>query len=144
LTDFFIALVEERLGDLFEIVTPRSHDQRGSQVSLRHPEAYGIVQALIERNVIGDFRDPDIARFGFTPSICVTPTWLAQLTSWSRLWAKGRTETIALRFVTPSPERDVMAAPERRSQSYWKCYAPSRRKAVPSISRASTDFGPSR
>jgi kynureninase len=67
LTDLFIALVEERLGDAFEIVTPREHDRRGSQVSLRHPAAYGVVQALIARDVIGDFRDPDIARFGFAP-----------------------------------------------------------------------------
>ncbi|HEY6933042.1 MAG TPA: kynureninase [Marmoricola sp.] len=67
LTDLFIRSVQERLPGEFEIVTPREHDRRGSQVSLRHPEAYGIVQALIARGVIGDFRDPDIARFGFTP-----------------------------------------------------------------------------
>ena len=67
LTDLFIALVEERLPGAFEIVTPREHHKRGSQVALRHPEAYGIVQAMIEAGVIGDFRDPDIARFGFTP-----------------------------------------------------------------------------
>ena len=67
LTDLFISLVEERLPGVFEIVTPREHDRRGSQVSLRHEQAYGVVQALIAREVIGDFRDPDIARFGFAP-----------------------------------------------------------------------------
>jgi kynureninase len=67
LTDLFISLVEERLPGAFEIVTPREHEHRGSQVSLRHDHAYGVVQALIAREVIGDFRDPDIARFGFAP-----------------------------------------------------------------------------
>jgi kynureninase len=67
MTDLFIQLVEERLPGTFELVTPREHDRRGSQVALRHPEGYGIIQALIERGVIGDFRDPDICRFGFTP-----------------------------------------------------------------------------
>ena len=67
MTDLFIQLVEERLPNVFEIVTPREHDRRGSQVALGHPEGYGVIQALIERGVIGDFRAPDICRFGFTP-----------------------------------------------------------------------------
>ncbi len=67
LTDMFITLVEDRLPGVFEVVTPREHHKRGSQVALRHAEGYGIIQALIERGVIGDFRDPDICRFGFAP-----------------------------------------------------------------------------
>jgi kynureninase len=69
LTDLFIALVEQRCGDAgFSLVTPREHAARGSQVCLARAEgAYAIVQALIARGVIGDFRAPDILRFGFTP-----------------------------------------------------------------------------
>ncbi len=67
LTDLFIELVEESLPGVFEVVTPREHSKRGSQVALRHTSGYGIIQALIERGVIGDFRAPDICRFGFTP-----------------------------------------------------------------------------
>jgi kynureninase len=64
LTGLFMDLVDERVEGL-EIVTPRSPERRGSQVSLRHEQAFPIVQAMIARNVIGDFRTPDIARFGF-------------------------------------------------------------------------------
>jgi kynureninase len=67
MTDLFIQLVEERLPGVFEVVTPLDHAKRGSQVALRHPEGYAIIQSLIERGVIGDFRAPDICRFGFTP-----------------------------------------------------------------------------
>lgn len=71
LTDLFIALVEERCaGHGLGLATPREHALRGSQVCLtRASGAYAIVQALIARGVIGDFRagDPDILRFGFTP-----------------------------------------------------------------------------
>ncbi len=67
LTDLFLKLVEERLPGEFTVVTPRDHAKRGSQVALAHSEAYGVVQALIRRGVTGDFRAPDIARFGFTP-----------------------------------------------------------------------------
>ena len=67
LTDYFIDLVDARLGPMFEVITPRTRELRGSQVSLRHESAYGVVQALIERGVVGDFRTPDVARFGFAP-----------------------------------------------------------------------------
>jgi kynureninase len=68
LTQLFIELVETRLPDSgFELVSPRNPDERGSQVAFDHPEGYAIMQALIDRGVIGDFRAPDILRFGFAP-----------------------------------------------------------------------------
>ena len=69
LTDLFMALVDERCaGQGLSIVTPREHARRGSQVCLSRADGgYAIVQALIARGVIGDFRAPDILRFGFTP-----------------------------------------------------------------------------
>jgi kynureninase len=71
LTELFVAEVEARCGDV-ELASPRDTARRGSQVSFRHPEGYAVMQALIERDVIGDFRMPDLMRFGFAP-LYVTP-----------------------------------------------------------------------
>jgi kynureninase len=66
LGDLFIALVDQELaGHGFGLASPREAAQRGSQVSLTHEQGYAIMQALIARGVIGDFRAPDILRFGF-------------------------------------------------------------------------------
>jgi len=68
LTDLFIELVEQRCaGYDLTLVTPRDHAKRGSHVSFEHPEGYAVIQALIARGVIGDYREPRIMRFGFTP-----------------------------------------------------------------------------
>lgn len=66
LTEQFIAEVEAACPTL-EVNSPRDPAHRGSQVALRHREGYAIMQALIARGVIGDFRAPDNLRFGFTP-----------------------------------------------------------------------------
>jgi kynureninase len=68
LTERFIALADERLVPLgFELVSPRNPDDRGSQVALRHEHAYGIIQAAIAAGVVGDYREPQLCRFGFAP-----------------------------------------------------------------------------
>ena len=64
-----------------ELVTSRDPAARGSHVSLRHKEGYPIVQALIAEGIIGDFRAPDILRFGFTPLyLSFADVWQAALT----------------------------------------------------------------
>jgi kynureninase len=78
LIDLFIREVEGRCPDLklasprngvsdLKLASPRNGVRRGSQVSFRHEQGYAIMQALIARGVIGDFRAPDSIRFGFTP-----------------------------------------------------------------------------
>jgi kynureninase len=66
LSELFIREVEARCPTL-SLASPRDANQRGSQISFRHPDAYPVMQALIEKGVIGDFRAPDCLRFGFTP-----------------------------------------------------------------------------
>lgn len=67
LTSLFIDLVDERCGAEVEVISPRDAAQRGGQVSVRHPQAYALTQALIADGVIPDHRPPDLVRFGFAP-----------------------------------------------------------------------------
>ncbi|WP_420712564.1 kynureninase [Streptomyces sp. PsTaAH-124] len=68
LTDFFLECVAAYVpAGRVECVTPAEHDLRGSQIALRCPDAGPVMKRLIERGVVGDFRRPDVLRFGFTP-----------------------------------------------------------------------------
>ena len=68
LTDLFIQLVEQECAGLdMTLITPLDHQHRGSHVSFRHPQGYAVLQALIARGVIGDYREPEVMRFGVTP-----------------------------------------------------------------------------
>ncbi|MDX3094293.1 kynureninase [Streptomyces sp. ME01-24h] len=68
LTDFFLECVAAYVpGGAVRSVTPAAHAERGSQVALRCPDAGAVMGELIARGVVGDFREPDILRFGFTP-----------------------------------------------------------------------------
>jgi kynureninase len=65
LIDTFVSVVEGRLGDdAPKLISPRSFEQGGSHVAFAHPDGYAVVQALVARGVIGDFRAPDVIRFG--------------------------------------------------------------------------------
>jgi len=77
LGDLFIALVEQELGGMgFALASPKEAEGRGSQVSLTNENGYAIVQALIARGVVGDFRAPDILRFGFAaPYVRYVDMW---------------------------------------------------------------------
>ena len=66
LTDQFIKSVEQKC-PMLQLITPRIPENRGSQVSFSFKHGYAVMQACIERGVIGDFRAPDVMRFGFTP-----------------------------------------------------------------------------
>ncbi|MEU6523700.1 kynureninase [Streptomyces sp. NPDC046924] len=68
LTDFFLECVEAYVPEgRVACVTPRAHRERGSQIALSCPDAGDVMKRLIERGVVGDFRRPDVLRFGFTP-----------------------------------------------------------------------------
>ena len=67
LSQLFVDEVEARCGDEVRLASPREPAQRGSHVVFAHPQGYAVMQALIARDVIGDFRAPDLMRFGFTP-----------------------------------------------------------------------------
>ena len=67
LSRLFVDEVEARCGDEVRLASPRDPLRRGSHVVFAHPEGYAVMQALIARGVIGDFRAPDLMRFGFAP-----------------------------------------------------------------------------
>jgi kynureninase len=68
LIDLFIALIEQECAEFgFRLLTPRDSAIRGSQVAFAHADGYAVMQALIARGVIGDFRTPDVMRFGLAP-----------------------------------------------------------------------------
>ncbi|GAA2764070.1 kynureninase [Streptomyces paradoxus] len=68
LTDFFLECVTAYVPEgRVECVTPVAHEERGSQIALRCDDAGDVMKRLIERGVVGDFRAPDVLRFGFTP-----------------------------------------------------------------------------
>ena len=67
LTELFITRIEALGESGLRLASPRDANARGSHVSLTFARGYELIQALIARGVIGDFRAPDIVRFGFTP-----------------------------------------------------------------------------
>jgi kynureninase len=67
LLKLFIDEVEARCGDEVRLFGPCNLSDRGSHVCFAHPEGYAVMQALIARGIVGDFRAPDLMRFGFTP-----------------------------------------------------------------------------
>jgi kynureninase len=103
LTDLFIDLVESRCaGHGLSLASPREAANRGSQVSFAHVTGgYAIMQALIARGVIGDFRAPEILRFGFTPLY----------TRFADVWdAVDRLEQVLANGEWKKPEFSVRAA----------------------------------
>jgi kynureninase len=67
LTTLFVDLVDAACAGRVEVVSPRDPHERGAQVSLRHPQAHALTQALVAAGVVGDHRPPDLVRFGFAP-----------------------------------------------------------------------------
>jgi kynureninase len=67
ITAFFIDAVEQGCGDELALASPRDPKARGSHVCFAHPQGYAVMQALIARGITGDFRPPDLMRFGFAP-----------------------------------------------------------------------------
>ena len=67
LTQLFIHALEHGCGSDLRLASPRDPQRRGSHVSFAHPNGYAVIQALIAKGVVGDFREPDLMRFGFAP-----------------------------------------------------------------------------
>ena len=95
-------------------LSPRDAERRGSQVCYAHPQAYAVMQALIERGVIGDFREPDVLRFGFAPlylryiDVEMAATTLRDVLD----------EAVAARRAVPSTGRGDMSSPSSDPMRY--------------------------
>ncbi len=101
LGDLFIERVEARCADRgLALASPREASTRGGQVSFRHPHGWAVMQNLIARGVVGDFRSPDVIRFGFAP------LYVRQVDVWdaveilgeildSESWRDARFQTVA-------------------------------------------------
>lgn len=95
LSESFVDEVEARCGEEVRLASPSDPTQRGSHVVFAHPNGYAVMQALIDRGVIGDFRAPDLMRFGFAPlynrfdEVIRAAEILAQVLS-SREWDQPR------------------------------------------------------
>jgi kynureninase len=100
LSELFVDEVDARCGSEVRLASPRDPTQRGSHVVFAHPDGYAVIQALIARGVIGDFRAPDLMRFGFTPlntrfaDVVRAAEILADILS-SREWDQPRFKTRA-------------------------------------------------
>jgi kynureninase len=100
LSQLFVVEVEARCGDEVRLASPRDPTQRGSHIVFAHPDGYAVMQALIARGVIGDFRAPDLMRFGFTPlytryaDVVAAAEVLADILA-SREWDQPRFKTRA-------------------------------------------------
>ena len=95
LSQLFVAEVEALCGGEVHLASPRNPTKRGSHVVFAHPEGYAVMQALIARGVIGDFRAPDLMRFGFAPlyngyAEIVRAAEILQETLASREWDQPR------------------------------------------------------
>lgn len=100
LTRFFGACVSA-LAPGASVASPADDDRRGAQVALAHPEAYGVVQALVARGVVGDFREPHFVRLGFAPLYLSHADVLTAAHHLSEVLAEG--EYLDPRWATRSP-----------------------------------------
>ncbi|MEU3280546.1 kynureninase [Streptomyces antibioticus] len=101
LTGFLLHCAGTLLDGLgFEPVTPAEPERRGSQVSLRHPHAYGLVRALAARGIVGDMRAPDLLRFGVNALHLSHTDLLRAMTSLREIVTTGAYD--------PAPERNAV------------------------------------
>ena len=95
LTKFFVESVEALCGDKVALRSPRNPATRGSHVVFAHPQGYAIMQALIARRIVGDFRPPELMRFGFAPLYNgFEEAWLAAV-ALSEIMGSGEWEAAA-------------------------------------------------